>query len=271
MTTAMTFQEFVHRADPAYRWDACSESVHDALMDVADGRRTRLLVIVPPRHGKTTLARLFMAYHQSRNPAHAVIASSYSHVVAAQSVEKARRYLANVDGVRAPANITPLAVGGSLCARGIDLAAVDDPIRDMAEAMSFDAHKHRVEWWHQCVLNRLNAGGALVVFASVWPGYDFAHGLLAADDAAGEHHAERWHVIALDALRDTKTPRRVPATCTLADDPRLHGEPLYASHCSRERLLSIRRDLGPIAFDALYQGRVAASPYFPLPTKPVFP
>lgn len=66
---ALTFREFVDRVNPRYVWYKHCVILAEALQRVADGQCTRLMVFMPPRHGKSELvSRLFAAYYLYRNP-----------------------------------------------------------------------------------------------------------------------------------------------------------------------------------------------------------
>ncbi|WP_413777135.1 hypothetical protein, partial [Streptococcus pneumoniae] len=77
------FLPFVQRMNDRYDagWvheDICArlEKFSD---DVAAGKSPRLMLLVPPRHGKSELAsRMFPPWHLGRHPEHEFIACSYN-------------------------------------------------------------------------------------------------------------------------------------------------------------------------------------------------
>ena len=64
---------------PSYQFGAHHIAIIDALERVERGECKRLMVFMPPRHGKSMLiSEYFPAWYMGRNPARSVIASSYS-------------------------------------------------------------------------------------------------------------------------------------------------------------------------------------------------
>ncbi len=74
---------FVEKFNPDYQagWvhkDVCKR-LEKFSQDVADQKSPRLMLFMPPRHGKSTLASVaFPAWHLGRNPGHEFISCSYS-------------------------------------------------------------------------------------------------------------------------------------------------------------------------------------------------
>jgi len=72
----------------AYQWPQYQDAPHHRLIcreleAVERGETTRLIITVPPRHGKSLLAsENFPAWYLGRNPDHYVIAATYAQVVA---------------------------------------------------------------------------------------------------------------------------------------------------------------------------------------------
>ncbi len=74
-----TFREFVCKVRPSYRWYKHCEILCDVLQRAADGKIKRLMVFMPPRHGKSELcSRLFSAYFLYRYPQRWVAVTSYA-------------------------------------------------------------------------------------------------------------------------------------------------------------------------------------------------
>src|SRR5687767_12228393 len=67
--TGKTLREFVTETEPRYRWYPHCAELARQLQRVADGEISRLMVFMPPRHGKTLLvSRRFPAYYLRRHP-----------------------------------------------------------------------------------------------------------------------------------------------------------------------------------------------------------
>jgi hypothetical protein len=86
---------FVERFNPKYSagWvhkDIC-QRLEKFSQDVADKKSPRLMLFMPPRAGKTTLASIgFPAHHLGNHPDHEIIACSYSGSLAMNFSRKVR-------------------------------------------------------------------------------------------------------------------------------------------------------------------------------------
>lgn len=74
----LTFEQYVSRVRPGYLWAPHLAALARRLQDVADGLIRRLMVFMPPRHGKSELVtRLFTAYYLYRHPTRDVALTTY--------------------------------------------------------------------------------------------------------------------------------------------------------------------------------------------------
>jgi predicted phage terminase large subunit-like protein len=232
------------------------------LLDVARGSTPRLLIAMPPRHGKSEFAsKYFPAWYLGAFPDRHVILASYQAEFAASWGRKVRDVLAEhgptVFGhaVRrdvASAEHWELAgsgggmdtagVGGALTGKGADLLIIDDPVKNADEANSPTFRDRAWDWYVSTAYTRLQPGGTIVLIQTRWHEDDLA-GRVLADARAG---GEPWEVVELPALAE-------------ADDPlgRKPGEALWPERYSVESLARIERTLGPSWFAALYQQRPA--------------
>jgi hypothetical protein len=75
----LTFRAFVDLVNPRYVWYRHCVVLADVLQRVADGELKRVMVFMPPRHGKSELvSRLFSAYYLYRHPEQFVGINSYA-------------------------------------------------------------------------------------------------------------------------------------------------------------------------------------------------
>lgn len=240
------------------------------LMDVAAGRCRRLIVMMPPRHGKSNfISQYFPAWYLGAYPDRRVIITSHTHSLAASWGEKARDTLAEfgpaVFGVTVASGssardewstaraTTPnksldggllaAGVGGPLTGRGSHLLIIDDPHKNDVEARSETMRDRIGDWWKSTAYTRLAPDGAVVVVMTRWHQDDLAGRLLAErpDDGSG---ADEWEVLRLPAIAE-------------ADDPlgRPVGAPLWPERFGAARLDEIKREIGSYNFAALYQQR----------------
>src|SRR3990167_3344434 len=63
----LTFREFIVLVSPKYKFYKHLDKLINLLQRIADGQLRRLMVFMPPRHGKSeTISRLFTAYYLYR-------------------------------------------------------------------------------------------------------------------------------------------------------------------------------------------------------------
>ncbi len=233
------------------------------LKAVERGELARLIVTMPPRHGKSELiSHYFPPWFLGRNPDARVILASYEHNFAASWGAKARdvltEYGAELFGVtvrrdRSAADEWQLAgheggmvcagVGGPITGRGADLLVLDDPVKNWQEAHSSLIRERAWDWWRSTAYTRLEPGGRAVVVMTRWHEDDLG-GRIVADAKAG---GEAWTVLNLPALAEEGD--------SLGRAP---NEALWPERFPSDQLERIHRQVGGYVWDSLYQGRPAA-------------
>lgn len=222
---------------------------------MAAGRRDRLNVFLPPRHGKSLLiSQFFPAWFLLVYPWRRVILCSYEADFAAQWGRKVRDVVSQwgeVFGVRVASDskaadrweveghgggMQTAGVGGPILGKGADLLVLDDLIKNAQEALS-PTHRDKVwEWYASTAYTRLEPGGAVVHVQQRWHTDDFGGRLMKMEP-------ERWDTLTLAALAEPGDPLgRVP------------GEALWPERYPKEELEQ-RRALAPTWFNAQYQQR----------------
>src|SRR4051812_4036003 len=89
------------RSYAAYQWPGYSIAPHHRLIAakleaVERGEIPRLMITMPPRHGKSMLAsEYFPAWYLGRNPSHYVIAATYAQELADDFGRKVRNQIAD--------------------------------------------------------------------------------------------------------------------------------------------------------------------------------
>lgn len=229
------------------------------LVEVAAGTIPRLLVCMPPRHGKSLLcSQFFPAWYLGTYPDRRVLLTSYQADFAAQWGRRSRDLLLEygrsvfavevAPGVAAAerwelarwgGGMQTAGVGGAITGKGAHLLVIDDPVKNAEEAMSSTLRSKTWEWYLSTAYTRLEPGGAVVLVQTRWHAADLAGRVL------GEASAEEpWETIHLPALAE--------ADDTLGRAP---GTALWPERYSAARLANIRRTLGSFWFAALYQQR----------------
>lgn len=262
----LTVHEYFSRVNPGYQWYPHARTVASVLQRVADGELSRVIILAPPRVGKSEpVSRMFPGYMLYRYPERFVGLTSYAGKLALALSRRARAYHTAFGG---PISGDSAAVdhwetgqgggmwaagfGGSILGKGAHLLIVDDPIKDAEEANSDAIAERNRDWWGSTFRTRLEPGGAIVIILQRWPGVaDLVQYLF--DQEQGEH-PERWHVVSLEAVKEAD-PLEVPATCTLELDSRAVGELLCPERLPQTSLDQIRQSQGEYYFAAQYQQR----------------
>ncbi len=188
-----------------------------ALTDIARGKLSRLVVQMPPRHGKSTLgSQFFPAWYLGTFPDRQVILTSATNELALDFSMAARdifrEHGPSVFGVRlrdtararhrwqveGGGGMRAAGVGGSIMGRGADLLIVDDYCKNVEEALSQTQRRKVHQWFLSTSSTRLSPRGAVVIIATRWHPLDLIGQLLLDAQRGGE----AYHVIRLPALAE---------------------------------------------------------------------
>jgi predicted phage terminase large subunit-like protein len=265
--TALSFVDWVRMVEPTYQFYEHAQRLADALQAVADGECQRLMVFMPPRHGKTLLAsKLFPAYYLHRHPSRHVGVASYSSALAYSISRACRGYYSRSGGAladdssavsqwhtAADGSLFATGVGGSQTGRGFHLGLIDDPLKNAEQAGSQTIKDKHREWWGSTWYTRCEPGGAIVVIQTRWAEDDLSGWLL--EQEADDPHPQGWRIISLPALAEPMP--LFPSSCSVEDDWRDPGQPLCPERFDVPELERIRSQLGPYFWNALYQQRPA--------------
>ena len=226
--------------------------------DIVDKKSPRLMLFMPPRHGKSEIAsRTFPAWYLGKNPSHEVIACSYASSLAMKFSRKARQLARepeykNIFGVELDADqqsaenwlttegggYMPAGVQGPVTGNGAHLGIIDDPIKNRAEAESATVRESIKDWYTSTFYTRLAPGGGVLVILTRW--HD--------DDLAGWQLKEMF-----DGRGDDWDVVKFPAIATEDEAFRNKGEALHPERYPIEALKRIERVIGQRDFSALYQ------------------
>lgn len=142
-------------------------------------------VSTPPQEGKTTFLTLYLAHQLSENPWLNIVYASYNQTRADAISRKIRTHLPpqllmrGSNSVRRWQTIT----GGGLLAAGrgsaltgfsADVIVIDDPVKDLKEALSENVKETLKDWLKTVVLTRLSADSQTILVSTRWA-YDDAH------------------------------------------------------------------------------------------------
>lgn len=255
-----------HERKGGYRPNWHHVELCKALEAVQRGDIKRLMVLMPPRHGKSELvSKQFPAWCLGKNPDERIIACSYSADLAATMGRGVQRIMGGLEyqdefetrlgstqrrdvrDQRGKLKETELffevsggsgyylgaGVGGAITGKGFGLGIVDDPIKNRAEAESPAYRKKVWDWWVSTFLTRSEGGLApggherIIVCLTPWHEDDLAGRILANAEETGEE----WTVIRFPAIyEDEKAANcgRYVSTPGMFEDPREPGEALWA-------------------------------------------
>lgn len=214
---------------------------------VERGEIKRLMVFMPPRHGKSMLcSQMFPAWYIGKHPERQIITATYGHSLASKFGRDVRN-MVNEPRYRAIFPGTELAedsqakdrfntnrrgiylatgVGGAATGYGADLLLIDDPVKGRQEALSETISANTWDWYLSVAHTRLMPNGAIVIILTRWSDNDLAGRILAQE-------ADQWDVVSLPAIEDNKA--------------------LWPEKYDLDALLAIKKSIGPIEFSCLYQ------------------
>lgn len=262
------FSEFLKYANSSFQLKWYHRVIAEHCEKLIKGEIKNLMVFIPPQHGKSeVISRLFPAWALGQNPDLKIVGCSYSADLASgfsRSIQRTidseeyraifpetylngsnvrsntRGYLRNVDifeCVNHKGFYKAVGVGGGLTGTPVDIAIIDDPVKDAVEANSI-THRSRVWNWYTTVLStRLHNNSKQLFIMTRWHEDDLAGRILA-------RQADKWTVLA------------IPAICEVENDGGLShrhiGEALWEERHSLSRLLEAKAN-APREFNALYQ------------------
>lgn len=195
--------------------------IAEQLEAVERGEIDRLMINMPPRHGKSELAsRRFPAWFLGRHPGKSIIAASYNSDLATdfgrqvRNVVATREYeglfktrlaedsrAANRWNTNGGGSYVAAGVGTAITGRGADILLIDDPLKDREEADS-ELQRNKIwDWYTSTAYTRLAPKGSIVVIQTRWHEDDLSGRLLEEQSKGGD----RWKVLNLPAIREDGT------------------------------------------------------------------
>lgn len=241
--------------DDLYEVPRHIELLNQLLLDVADGKIKRLMVTMPPRHGKSELcSKYFPAWYLGTHPEDRIILCSYEADFAATWGQKVRDIFkehktvfgVNVNDRSAARNRWDIAghrggmgtagVGGPITGKGAEILIIDDPVKNAEQANSPTYREKAKDWYKSTAYTRLTPTGKVILIQTRWHEDDLGGWLLSESD-------DDWTVIDLPAI-------------ALEDNDaigRSKGEALWPELWTTDKLLQRKAELGEYWFSAMYQ------------------
>ena len=277
----MTLLEFTQKMFPSFRATPFHQRYYALLEAFAEGRVRRLIITIPPQHGKSLGSSVILpAWLLGRRPDLHIAIASYSASLAHKFNKRVQRIIDSKEyaelfpdtRIKAPgrsgtyqrtAELTEVvdhsgdlvAVGreGALTGNPVDVFILDDLYKDAMEANSPTIRENCWDWYCSVVRTREhNDSQELIVFTR-WHKEDVIGRLVGRERVVELHSWEQldtlgrsdWLMLNLEAIKTTP-PTEI--------DPRSVGEALWPEQHSAQ-LLAEKRRLDALQFEAMYQGR----------------
>lgn len=231
------------------------------LREVTAGTCKRLIVSMPPRHGKSEMiSKHFPVYHLLNQPQHRIMLTSYQSTLSAEWSKKARdefEFLGkqyfdmnlefgskrndkwSIEGFGGGVEAT--GIRGGQTGKGANILIIDDPVKNDEEALSMTMRDKNWEWFRSTAYTRLEPDGAIIIIMTRW-NYDDLIGRILKDTD------EEWDIVDFPAIAENND--------ILGRKP---GEALWNKRFPLERLQNIKKNVGSYWFNSLYQQKPSNS------------
>ena len=276
-----TLLSFTRTTLPSFTPAPFHEAYYDQLTQFAYGHIKKLMITMPPQHGKSEGAtRRLPAFILGHQPDKRIAIVSYNAIkarkfnrelqriidddtyhrlfpqtlLAGQTssssnsiISKSRNYARNADEceiVGYQGSFKTIGVGGSLTGEPVDVLIMDDLYKDAAAAWSPLIRQNIADWYDTVASTRLHNDSQQLLVFTRWHMEDLAGRLL---EQEGEYdpieNPNGWVRVSFPAIQN-KEPTAL--------DPREEGEALWPERHSAEKLLAIK-ERNPAVFESLYQ------------------
>lgn len=249
------FPTWLPQVTPKYTWNwRHLQEIYSKLDDIVSGRINRLMIFMPPRHGKTESVTVrFPAWMIERDPAFRFILAAYNFSLSSkfsrkiQRIVKARGIPLEREAVedwetREEGGVRAVGVGSGVTGHGANGILIDDPVKSREEAYSATFREKVWDWYRDDLYTRLEPNGFIILIMTRWHHDDLAGRILSDDSIKHE-----WTVLKLAALAGDNDPLG-----------RAEGEALCPERYNEKQLLSIKNVMKS-DFESLYQQNPTAA------------
>lgn len=245
-----------------YQFSWFHKAYAEKLNEFAKGNIKKLMVFVPPQHGKSELStRRLPPFLFGHNADLNIAVISYSDTIAKKFNREIKRIMndetykdifphielpsmmgnytnsANeFEIINTKGNCKTIGVGGALTSQPVDIMIMDDLYKDAMSAWSPVVRQNIEDWYDTVADTRLHNDSQQLIVFTRWHHEDLAGKLL-------KNEPEEWEVVAFEAIKD-KINNDI--------DIRVNGEALWPEKHSLEKLIK-SRDRNPHVFNSLYQ------------------
>lgn len=263
-----------------------SRRLEKFMHDVEERKSPRLMLFMPPRHGKSQLAsKDFPPWVLGHHPDWEIISASYAVSLpigfsryirdqlksAEYQAVFETRLRADSQGVEewqttASGRYRAAGVEVGITGTGAHILIIDDPIKDYQEAQSETVRDNAYNWYTSTARTRLAPGGGVLLIQTRWHDADLAGRLITDRQALIEagvplDEIDDWEVIVYPAIAEydeylfpdgtiQTSPNDIPEGARLL---RPAGEALHPERYPTKELRKIRNTTPPVQWNALYQ------------------
>jgi len=255
-----SFSYYMRFVDPEYDQQWFHKLIADKCQDLYEGKFKKLMIFVPPQHGKSTIVtQNFPAWCLGKNPNLRIAGCSYSASLAETFSRILQRNIeceyynrvfpdVKIGGAgyvktssefevnNKKGSYIAASVCGTLTGKRVDIGIIDDPISSALEAYS-PTYRNRIwEWYNMVFDKRLHNDSKQILMMTRWHEDDLAGRLL-------KQEPDEWEVIILPAIKEENNNDY---------DIRQIGETLWENRHSIDRIVS-GKNRSSKAFYALMQ------------------
>lgn len=282
---ARTFQ---HDYMPSWVHQDICRKLEAFVEAVERGESPRLMIAMPPRHGKSLLASdIFPSWVLGMHPNWGIIGASYAITLPTdfsrnirdrlkdpeyQAIFPDTKLRADSQGVEAwktskGGGYIAAGVGTGINGKGMHIGIGDDLIKDHEAAQSDVIRAAAYSWYQSVFRTRLAPGGGIVLIGTRWHDADVQGQILTKEEElrkAGvpEWELEDWELINYPAIADNDefllSNGKIWSGTPPEDDaePRLlrkKGEALHPERYPVNELMKLKHTFTPMIWSALYQ------------------
>lgn len=265
---------FMVYTNPEYQVNWHHALIAQKLDEMVFGDLRRLMVFVPPQHGKSELvSRHLPAFVLGQDPDAEIIGVSYGSDLATemntdcQRVMDTNPYRELFPASRIPSDDLTIknkrtyrrtmsqfdvsdhdggyfsrGVAGGILGKGFKWGIIDDPHKDVQDIESPVSRRKLIKFYNSVFLSRQTPDSRIIILMTRWHPDDLAGELL--NRARKDSEADQWEVIRLPAIADDDLH---------PDDPRDVGDALWEGKYDKPFLMTMKANMLDDEWDATYQ------------------
>lgn len=271
------FSDYIRYVRPEYDFQPFHGILARKLQAFAKGEIKRLMVFMPPQHGKSEQSsRLLPSWIHGIEPDKRIIATSYGAELASSFNRDVQRimdsdaylevfpatrlwgenvravsqsaYLRNSDVfeiVGRKGGYRSAGVDGAVTGMPADFLLIDDPYKNYREACSPTIRKRVKDFYTSVLWTRQQKDSGILIMQTRWHEQDLCGWLLEEQNKGGEF-ADVWETLSFPAMLEHESERH-------PEDKRKLNEPLWPTKYDERHLRVTKRTLGSVQWSALYQ------------------